>query len=156
MPPRLNLLSARTLLRSPQCTSTSSRFSSGDSVIIQQSRRKCTISPSSRPGPIARTRPALAPVRGLSVVQRRSKTSPSKDENGTKAIPKEEEERHAQDPLPDVSGEAAEIAKIMGKKAACSVDGGMGGPELEQGTPVVDVSRWTSSSQSLRNKQWLI
>jgi hypothetical protein len=29
----------------------------------------------------------------------------------------------------------------MGKKAAaCSVDGGMGGPELEQGTPVVDVS----------------
>lgn len=39
-----------------------------------------------------------------------------------------------QDQLPHVSEEAAATAQIMGKKC-----GEVGGPELEQGTPVADV-----------------
>lgn len=51
-----------------------------------------------------------------------------------------------QTPLPHVSEEAAAIDRIMNKKKGsedCSVDGTVGGPELEQGTPVEDV--WFST-----------
>lgn len=45
-----------------------------------------------------------------------------------------------QDTLPHVSEEAAQTARILGKKEECRVGDDVGGPELEQGTPVEEVS----------------
>jgi hypothetical protein len=52
------------------------------------------------------------------------------------------------DHLPHVSEEAAELARIL-DKGGCGT-GGEGGPELEQGTPIEDVSLpfWSSFPSS--------
>lgn len=47
-----------------------------------------------------------------------------------------------QDQLPHVSEEAAEIDRIMNKEKSC--DGQPSSPELEQGTPVEEVSSATA------------
>lgn len=56
-----------------------------------------------------------------------------------KAIPPDEQKFPTQDPLPHVSEEAAEVDRIMSKEKSC--DGQPTAPELEQGSPVEEVSK---------------
>ncbi|KAL1957436.1 hypothetical protein VTO42DRAFT_6004 [Malbranchea cinnamomea] len=121
MSPRLNLFSARSLFRSAQCPFTSFRFSRDS--ILQHSYKHC-----------AKGAPTFAQSTG----QRRVNTTSSKQDQTPEDAASQEPRDSTQDPLPDVSGEAAEIARIM-KGETCSVDGEVGGPELEQGSPVLDV-----------------
>lgn len=60
----------------------------------------------------------------------------SKDDK--KVIPPDEQKFPTQDPLPHVSEEAAEVDRIMSKEKSC--DGQPTAPELEQGSPVEEVS----------------
>jgi len=60
--------------------------------------------------------------------------------NSSKKEPNPDEQVFpTQDQLPHVSEEAAEIDRIMNKEKSC--DGQPSSPELDQGTPVVEVSR---------------
>lgn len=54
--------------------------------------------------------------------------------------PEEEPKGPTQDQLPHVSEEAAEISRIMNKDKEKQCDGTPSTPELEQGTPVSEVS----------------
>lgn len=71
-----------------------------------------------------------------------------------KVIPPDEQKFPTQDPLPHVSEEAAEMDRIMSKEKSC--DGQPTAPELEQGTPVSEVSStWEQShSEKVINGCW--
>lgn len=66
--------------------------------------------------------------------QKRWKSSNDEPKN----IQPDEQKFPTQDPLPSVSEEAAEVSSIMEKEKSC--DGQPSSPELEQGTPVSEVS----------------
>ena len=59
-------------------------------------------------------------------------------QNGNKDIPPDKMRFPTQDSLPSVSEEAAEISNIIEKEKSC--DGQPSSPELEQGSPVFEVS----------------
>ena len=122
MPPRLNLFTARAVpvLRqacpSPANNSAASRRSF---ATILNANRPCAAS----------TGHGLKSGLSASVrVQRRCNSSGSDGKDRAKGP--------TEDPLPHVSEEAAEVSKIMDKKC----DGTPASPELEQGTPVSEVS----------------
>lgn len=118
MSPRLNLFSARSLFRSTQCASSHLARES----LAQQSYKKC-----------ART--ILAPS---AQAQRRMNSSSSGKGEQKPEDPADVPKGPSQDQLPTVSEEAAEIHRIVDTEAC----GEVGAPELEQGTPVVDVSSY--------------
>jgi hypothetical protein len=88
---------------------------------------------------------SFAPRNGASPLRFRTEQSASiqtrwnSSKGGKKVIPPEEQKFPTQDPLPHVSEEAAEVDRIMSKEKSC--DGQPTAPELEQGTPVSEVSR---------------
>jgi hypothetical protein len=62
--------------------------------------------------------------------------------NSSKKEPNPDEQVYpTQDQLPHVSEEAAEMDRIMNKEKSC--DGQLSQPELDQGTPVEEVSNMT-------------
>lgn len=162
MPPRLNLYAARSLLRSTcQCHAvTPSSYSSsqlaGDYALHQRRSHKKRASSSAaitrRTSASTSTHRSFTPAPQC-CSQRRlnssssAKSDPEKGESGSKEDGEggeggggdKEPWASKEDALPHASEEAAEIAKIMEKKS-CGVGGDVGGPELEQGTPVMDVS----------------
>ncbi|KAL5339052.1 ribosomal protein S7 domain-containing protein [Aspergillus crustosus] len=111
MPPRLNLFAASTALRQSAAPSS----------------RRTLATRLSQPSKLT----SQSPIG----VQRRWNSSES-DASEKKKL---EEEKHAAEPLPHVSEEAAEINKIMGKDKEKRCDGTPASPELEQGTPVSEI-----------------
>jgi hypothetical protein len=72
--------------------------------------------------------------------------------NSSKKEPNPDEQVFpTQDQLPHVSEEAAEIDRIMNKEKSC--DGQPSSPELEQGTPVEEVS---SAVELLAVTSWIV
>ena len=155
MPPRLNLHTARSLFRSTcQCHTVLSSSGSpsqlvGDYALRRRSHKKRALSyvPSTRR--ISANR-SFRPVSQCCPQHRLNSSSSNpgqgnEEANATLAADAEAgnggQDRGAarEDTLPHASEEAAEIAKIMEKKS-CGVGGDVGGPELEQGSPVMDVS----------------
>jgi hypothetical protein len=59
-------------------------------------------------------------------------------QNNKKGLSPDEQRYPTQDMLPHVGEEAAEMDRIMNKEKSC--DGQPSSPELEQGSPVADVS----------------
>lgn len=124
MPPRLNLFNARTAV--PVFRQTSINVSRPSIATTINSNRS--------------TRHGLKTGLSSSTsMQKRYNSSASGGDNS------ERPKAPTEDPLPHVSEEAAEISKIMDKKC----DGTPASPELEQGTPISEVSAWCDFSMPL-------
>ena len=114
MPPRLNLFTASAAVFRPA--------SSNQSV----SRRSITsLLNANRSSAVSSSANGLKPC----LPQTRYSSSNSKGKDDAAKVPEE--------PLPHVSEEAAEVANIMNKKCDGSAPAS---PELEQGTPISEVS----------------
>lgn len=110
MPPRLNLFTAHKAV----------------------STLRQTAAPSLAPRSIA------LPLRIRAEQSTPAQTRWNSSKPGSKDLGPDEQKFPTQDQLPHVSEEAAELDRIMNKEKSC--DGQPSSPELEQGTPVEEVS----------------